>query len=44
MYNSQIALFFKLILFLYFTPSGDELYIFHFILPLLYSLFPKFVS
>ena len=29
MYNSQIAFFFKLILFLYFTSSGDELYIFH---------------
>ena len=28
MYNSQIA-FFKLILFLFFTSSGDELYIFH---------------
>ena len=29
MYNSQIAFFFKLILFLYFTSFGAEVYIFH---------------
>ena len=29
LYNCQIAFFFKLILFVYFTSSCDELYIFH---------------
>ena len=40
-YNCQIAFFFKLILFVYFTSSCDELYIFHLYLAAFVFIFPQ---